>query len=57
MNKVIRVRYTGSRWLVVAAGKRWGEFLDPIAAINFALDTVSAKLEWPVIWPESVVLA
>ena len=54
---IIRVRYTGSRWLVVAAGKRWGEFLDPIAAINFALDTVSAKLEWPVIWPESVVLA
>ena len=44
---IIRVRYTG--W--------WGEFLDPIAAINFALDTVSAKLEWPVIWPESVVLA
>lgn len=35
------------------------QFANPIEAIRFALDTVSAKLDLPVIWPTwlKVVLA
>ena len=66
MEKVIRVYHDpagkSSPWHVcVCEGAKtldsYGYFRDPIAAINFALDSISAVLNLPVLWPESVVIA
>lgn len=60
MNQTIQVYWNGhditQPWLVglhdgTAIAQVYDQFRNPLDAIRFALDTVAAKVELPVVWP------